>query len=228
MPGSHALLPDSEKHTCKGMDAALKGQVPISDGIGGQAMGHILPFSISSQLLLSLTVEGGMVLSAGSPYVVASATLSVTPLAVTYVYLDLSTATPAIASGASVPADCIQLYQVTANATQITAVSDVRAFLAQDKFGPEVRSLAISDVDTTLAALDVSAKVLVLTGALTAARTITVPVNTGPLYVVNSTTGGFGLTLKTAAGAVSNTLANGKTASFYADATEARRLTADV
>jgi hypothetical protein len=65
--------------------------------------------------------------------------------------------------------------------------------------------VALSDADKTLTATNGTADearsmVLNFTGALTAARNIVVPVTTKLYFVRNSTTGGYGLTVKTTSG----------------------------
>jgi hypothetical protein len=60
----------------------------------------------------------------------------------------------------------------------------------------------LTDADVTLTVTEaLSAMYLRVTGALTAARVITVPVNRKPLMVENATSGGFAIGVKTPAGA---------------------------
>jgi len=84
-----------------------------------------------------------------------------------------------------------------------------------------VKTLSPGDVNYTLTALNAAADdaknaVLVFTGARTAIRTITAP-NVNKQYTIkNSTTGGFGLTISSGAGATV-TIPNGATTQVYCD-----------
>ena len=63
--------------------------------------------------------------------------------------------------------------------------------------------------------------IIELTGALTAARTVEVPAVSKPYIFINSTTGGFAVTVKVS-GQTGVTIANGKRAIVYADGTDVR------
>lgn len=63
------------------------------------------------------------------------------------------------------------------------------------------------------------------TGALTANRTVTVPINKTPTKLVtNSTTGGFSILIKAAGGAVTHTIPNGQTWQLSSNGTELRHI----
>lgn len=68
--------------------------------------------------------------------------------------------------------------------------------------------------------------ILNMSGTLTAARNIICPTNKKGYILVNNTTGGFALTLKTQSG-TGIAVANGKTAILRADGTNVVRVTAD-
>lgn len=89
---------------------------------------------------------------------------------------------------------------------------------------------ALSDANYTLSVVTVPQEwqygVLYFTGALSAGRNIICPTNKKLYVVVNGTTGGFALTLKTSAGA-GIAVAAGKTAILRCDGSAVVRVTAD-
>lgn len=85
-------------------------------------------------------------------------------------------------------------------------------------------SVAIADADTTLTASNGTADqarsmVINFTGALTASRAVTVPTVSKLYFIKNSTTGGFAVTVKTAAGASVSVRSGGKMVA-YCDGTD--------
>lgn len=92
--------------------------------------------------------------------------------------------------------------------------------------GGGASSVAISDADTTLTSTQYAKKFLVITGALSAARIITLPTIAGAMFVVrNNTTNGLPIGLKTAAGSMTQLLANGESDLVWCDGTEYRSAT---
>ena len=94
-----------------------------------------------------------------------------------------------------------------------------------------LKSIAMSDANYTLSTtgtkpLEWQYSAIKLTGTLTAARDVICPDNVKQYVLINSTTGGFGLQLKTSAG-TGITVANGKTAVLMCDGTNVIRLTSD-
>lgn len=91
-------------------------------------------------------------------------------------------------------------------------------------------SVAMTDADYTLSTSATPKEwqygVLSFTGTLTAGRNIIAPTNHKLYVVVNGTTGGFALTLKTPAG-TGIAVAAGKTAILRSDGTNVVRVTAD-
>lgn len=108
--------------------------------------------------------------------------------------------------------------EVTVNAT----------FDGLDKAMNSASSIATADANVVLTAAQfIVAQVFIFTGALTADRTVTVPIanaDSNPLHkmfvVQNATTGGFKLTVKTAAGASVDVYAVDGRVVLYADATD--------
>ncbi len=81
--------------------------------------------------------------------------------------------------------------EVTANA----------AFDGLDQALCGILAKALADADATLTAAEfLTAMYVRLSGALTAARTVTVPTNRKPFMIENATTGNYAVTVKTAAG----------------------------
>lgn len=89
------------------------------------------------------------------------------------------------------------------------------------------KSKALANADATLTASEYDGEILEFTGALTAARAITLPNHDGrQVAVANKTTGGFALTFKVAAG-TGVAVAAGKRALLYCDGTDYVRLSPD-
>ncbi len=84
-------------------------------------------------------------------------------------------------------------------------------------------SVALADADKTLTAANGAADEarsmsLLITGALTAARSVVVPTTAKLYFIKNGTTGGFGITVTTSAG-TGITISNGKSAAVLCDGT---------
>lgn len=102
--------------------------------------------------------------------------------------------------------------EVTANA----------AFDALDKALCQLTIIALSDADLTLTDAQMLGNMaLKFTGALTAARTITVPAHAKLLFVENGTSGGYFVSVKTPSGAAI-TFATGERKLLYCDGAELR------
>lgn len=87
---------------------------------------------------------------------------------------------------------------------------------------------AMTDADYTAAASEYSARILEVTGTLTAGRNVIVPAYSGYQWIVfNNTTGGFAITVKTSGG-TGIAVAATKRAIVYCDGTNVVRVTADV
>lgn len=104
------------------------------------------------------------------------------------------------------------------------AQKEVTANQAFDVFDAALSQIAIAmtDADYTLSLITTPQEwqygILSLTGTLTAARNVVVPLNKKQYVVVNSTTGGFAVTLKTSAG-TGITVASGASAILRCDGT---------
>lgn len=85
-----------------------------------------------------------------------------------------------------------------------------------------------SDANKTLAANEYAAEILKITSgvSLTATRQIILPTDVARYHVLNATTGGQSLTVKTSGGS-GVTVANGKAATLFCDGTNVVRLTDD-
>ena len=84
----------------------------------------------------------------------------------------------------------------------------------------------MGDANTTLTQAEARNNIIELTGTLTAARNIVLPLAVRQYTVFNGTTGGFGLQFIGASG-TGITVAAGKRAIVYADGTNIVRVTAD-
>lgn len=88
-------------------------------------------------------------------------------------------------------------------------------------------SIALADADTTLTSTQYENVILEFSGTLTAGRNIVVPATAGGTWIVNNlTTGGFALTVKTAAGS-GIAVAASKAAIVYSNGTNVLRATPD-
>ena len=118
----------------------------------------------------------------------------------------------------------IPLYTVVTGASTITSYTDHRS-LDMPVFGRLVKAMA--DANQTLSAAESRNQVLEATGALTALRNLVVPLGIWQWTIFANVTGGFGVQVIGASG-TGITVADGKRAIVYSDATNIVRATADV
>jgi hypothetical protein len=110
------------------------------------------------------------------------------------------------------------------------AQKEVTANQAFDVFDAALteKAISMSDADYTLSTSTVPQEwqysILKFTGTLTANRNVVCPTNKKPYIIVNGTTGGFSLTLKTSAG-TGIAVTNGKTAILRCDGTNVEPIT---
>lgn len=118
----------------------------------------------------------------------------------------------------------IPLYIVVTGTSTVTSYVDNRALvLTLGVTG--LKSIALSDVNTTLSAAQASNQILEFTGTLTAQRNIVVPLAPRKWTVYNGTTQALQIIGASGTGVV---IATTKTADVYSNGTNVRRATADV
>lgn len=120
-------------------------------------------------------------------------------------------------------AGSIPLYEVVTGASTITSYTDRR--IPNTPF-TGLLVLAMADANKTLTQAQAANQILELTGALTALRDVIVPLVKQQWTVFANVTGGFGVRVKGASG-TGITIADGKRAIVYGDATNVVRVTPD-
>lgn len=166
---------------------------------------------------------GGNVLVNGVLTQIANGTLTLTANLTNYVEAEPTTG--AVSSNTTAfTAGRTPLYTVVAGASTVSSYTDHR-LAVPDVTGRLVK--AISDANTTLSFAEVRNQIIEITGTLTAARNITLPLKPRQWTVFNGTTGGFGLQFIGASG-TGITVAAGKRAIVYSDGTNVVRATADI
>lgn len=165
---------------------------------------------------------GGNVLINGVLTQIANGTLSLT--ASTTNYVQALPASGAVSSNTTgFTAGSIPLYTVITGASTVTSYTDHR--LATPEFTGRLAK-TMGDANTTLTQAEARNNIIELTGTLTAARNIVLPLAVRQYTVFNGSTGGFGLQFIGASG-TGITVAAGKRAIVYADGTNIVRVTAD-
>ena len=165
---------------------------------------------------------GGNVLINGVLTQIANGTLSLTASTTNYVQaLPDSGAVSSNTTGFT--AGSIPLYTVITGASTVTSYTDHR--LATPEFTGRLAK-TMGDANTTLTQAEARNNIIELTGTLTAARNIVLPLVVRQYTVFNGSTGGFGLQFIGASG-TGITVAAGKRAIVYADGTNIVRVTAD-
>lgn len=165
---------------------------------------------------------GGNVLINGVLTQIANGTLSLT--ASTTNYVQALPASGAVSSNTTgFTAGSIPLYTIITGASTVTSYTDHR--LATPEFTGRLAK-TMGDANTTLTQAEARNNIIELTGTLTAARNIVLPLAVRQYTVFNGTTGGFGLQFIGASG-TGITVAAGKRAIVYADGTNIVRVTPD-
>lgn len=165
---------------------------------------------------------GGNVLINGVLTQIANGTLSLT--ASTTNYVQALPASGAVSSNTTgFTAGSIPLYTIITGASTVTSYTDHR--LATPEFTGRLAK-TMGDANTTLTQAEARNNIIELTGTLTAARNIVLPLAVRQYTVFNGSTGGFGLQFIGASG-TGVTVAAGKRAIVYADGTNIVRVTAD-
>lgn len=165
---------------------------------------------------------GGNVLINGVLTQIANGTLSLT--ASTTNYVQALPASGAVSSNTTgFTAGSIPLYTVITGASTVTSYTDHR--LATPEFTGRLAK-TMGDANTTLTQAEARNNIIELTGTLTAARNIVLPLSVRQYTVFNGSTGGFGLQFIGASG-TGITVAAGKRAIVYADGTNIVRVTPD-
>lgn len=169
---------------------------------------------------------GGVLNINGTLTVIADGTVALTAGGGgTLNYIELTPAGTVVKNTTGWTAGYFPLYTALANSTTnaISGWVDYRNF---QSIGLGYLSIALTDANTVLTAVQVANKFLKFTGTLTATRTITLPLTPIKDYVVTNTTAQT-LTFKGATGSTVDVVA-GATASIYADGTAIVRITADL
>ena len=165
---------------------------------------------------------GGNVLINGVLTQIANGTLSLT--ASTTNYVQALPASGAVSSNTTgFTAGSIPLYTIITGASTVTCYTDHR--LATPEFTGRLAK-TMGDANTTLTQAEARNNIIELTGTLTAARNIVLPLAVRQYTVFNGSTGGFGLQFIGASG-TGITVAAGKRAIVYADGTNIVRVTPD-
>lgn len=165
---------------------------------------------------------GGNVLINGVLTQIANGTLSLT--ASTTNYVQALPASGAVSSNTTgFTAGSIPLYTIITGASTVTSYTDHR--LATPEFTGRLAK-TMGDANTTLTQAEARNNIIELTGTLTAARNIVLPLAVRQYTVFNGSTGGFGLQFIGASG-TGVTVAAGKRAIVYADGTNIVRVTPD-
>lgn len=165
---------------------------------------------------------GGNVLVNGVLTQISNGTL--TMAASTTNYIEAEPTTGSVSSNASAfTAGRTPLYTVVTGASTVTNYTDQR-LAVPDVTGRLAK--AMTDANTTLSFSEVRNQIIELTGTLTAARNIVLPLKPRQWTVFNNTTGGFALTFIGATG-TGIAVAAAKRAIIYADGTNVVRVTAD-
>lgn len=120
----------------------------------------------------------------------------------------------------------IPLWELVTSASAISGTTDRRAWVEPSWVGSWLSKAFPSDANYTLSAPEARAKFIRMTGTLTAARNVVVPLN-GNWLVHNNTAGGFGIQIIGATG-TGITIAAGLKAFVYGDGTNIVRASADV
>lgn len=166
---------------------------------------------------------GGNVLVNGVLTQIANGTLTLTASLTNYIEAEPTTG--AVSSNTTAfTAGRTPLYTVVAGAATVSSYTDHR-LAVPDVTGRLVK--AIPDANTTLSFAEVRNQIIEITGTLTAARNITLPLKPRQWTVFNGTTGGFGLQFIGATG-TGITVAAGKRAIVYSDGTNVVRASADI
>ena len=152
---------------------------------------------------------------------IANGTLTLTASTTNYVEANRSGVVSKNTTGFT--AGSIALYTVVTGSTTVTSYIDYRTVVP-----PPCGHLALtmSDANTSLTIAQARCDILELSGTLTAARTIWLPLAVKQWTVFNNTSGGFGLQFIGATG-TGITVAAGKRAIIYSDGTNVVRVTAD-
>ena len=165
---------------------------------------------------------GGVILVDGVPTTIANGTVALTTAATNYVEANragtVSANTTAFTPGST------PLYTVVAGASTITSYTDKRLLAVPVGAGRLVKAMA--DANQTLTYAEARCDILEATGALGALRDLIVPIVAKQWTVFANVTGGFGIRVIGASG-TGITVADGKHAIVYGNATNIIRVTAD-
>lgn len=166
---------------------------------------------------------GGRILVDGVLTTISNGTVALTASATNYVEATRAGVVSKNTSGFT--AGSVPLYTVVAGSSAVTSYTDERVWAAL----PGVDALlqkTITDANYTLTAAEARNVILEISGTLTAQRDIIVPNPARQYTVLNNTSGGFGIQVKTSAGS-GIVIASAKRAIVYSDGTNVVRVSAD-
>lgn len=167
---------------------------------------------------------GGAILAAGVVSAIANGTVALSASTTNYVEATVAGVVSKNTSGFS--AGQIPLFAIVTGASTVTSYTDHRAWGAL--LNPRAAISMASDANKTLTQAEARADILDISSgvSLTATRNIVLPLAAKQWTVANTTTGGQSLQFIGASG-TGITVANGKRAIIYADATNIVRVTPD-
>jgi len=168
---------------------------------------------------------GGVLITDGSGYQIASGTLTLTASSGNN-YVEASRAGVVSKNTTGFTPGAIPLYVLVAGASSITSYTDWRAVWQPQRLLHVAQSVVVTSADVTLNEAQAACQYLPVTGAITGAnRNVIVP-NSWQATVFCNNTGAFTTTFKTLGG-TGVVVAQGKRAILLADGTNVVRITAD-
>lgn len=153
---------------------------------------------------------GGRIYVNGAPVVIANGTLTLAANQTHYLEVGINGVVTSNTSGFS--SDRVPLYRVQTGPSSVINYEDHRSPLLLQRLCYGRAVVPLNDADLVLTLPQALCHSLELSGSLTGRRSVTVPAVARQWIVAASTSGGFGIQLKTAAAAVgaSVTLADGQ------------------
>lgn len=140
---------------------------------------------------------GGPIFTGGARSYIANGTITLTASTTNYVEAD---AAGVVTVATSQTAGKMPLYKVVTGASTVTSYEDHRSPVAMAAFFFQYVAAAMADANQTLTQAQALCATIECTGALTAGRNLVAPTARRRFVVFNNTTGGFAVTVKTAAG----------------------------
>lgn len=139
---------------------------------------------------------GGQIYVDGTLTSLADGTLALTASATNFI--EITRAGTLASNTSAFTAGRIPLYDVVTGASAITTITDRR--ILPYSFPGKPAAIAITTADVTASAIQARNQFIEVSGALTAARSLILPLQVGLYQIFNNTTGAFTLTIKGATG----------------------------